>query len=264
MYTTHQNIFKVISMSLDYSLAMISVAEIPASKLNTMNEKVHDSLREKFPLKIEELAKNVSINIDDDNNAKTLTKTSPVFAFVSADRSSAIIITCEQITFHSKLDCTTDHIVRELTEAFKKISSLLEINHVGNVAIRYIYNFNLSDDGSNFDHFNATNLLAPTLSSMPAKGSSMFESTYVKEKNIVRLKASVQMNTAILPNDLMEAASKQLKISTDRVNVLARMDIDTLYNCDGTYRVVNIDEISRNLYLIGLQADEVYRELQGV
>ncbi|AWB56860.1 TIGR04255 family protein [Colwellia sp. Arc7-D] len=249
-------------MGLVYSLAVISVAEIAANKLNTMNEEVHELLREKYPLKMEDLAKNVSVQIDEDNKVNSITKTSPVFTFISADRNDAIMIACEQITFHTKKEHGTDYIVNELKYVFSKIATILEIKHVGNVAIRNIHNFSLNDDGVSFNGFNATNLLAPTINSMPQKGPSVFECHYVKQKNILRLKTSVEMSTSILPNELMDSAIKHLKISSDIINILVRIDIDTIYNCDGTFRLFNIDEIVSNFTEIGNQADTVYAEIQ--
>jgi uncharacterized protein (TIGR04255 family) len=249
-------------MSLDYSLAVINVAEIPTKNLSGLNEEIHDLLREKYPLKMEELAKNVSVNIDEDNNAKTVTKTSPILAFISADRNDAITITCERISFQTKRTDGTTYIINEILDAFTKISNILKIKHVGNVATRYIYNFTLNDDGNTFNGFTATSLLAPTISSMPSKGPSMFESSYLNDKNVLRLRASVQINTEILPTELMDSAVRQLNISDDKKNVLARIDIDSIYNCDGTFRILDIEEIKNNLSSIGKQADSVYAELQ--
>jgi uncharacterized protein (TIGR04255 family) len=249
-------------MSLDYSLAVINVAEIPTKKLSKLNEDIHDLLREKYPLKVEELAKNVSVNIDEENNANTVTKTTPIFSFVSADRNDAITITCERISFHTKSKNNTKYVIDELLDVFTKIVETLDIKHVGNVAIRHVYNFSLNDDGSTFNGFFATNLLAPTIKSMQSKGPSMFEASYLSGKNILRLKGSVQMDTHILPIELMDSAAKQLKISTDKINVLARIDIDTIYNCDGTFRLLDITEITNNFESIGTQTDSFYTELQ--
>lgn len=256
-------------MNVDYALAVLQIAELQDSELKAVGEKIHNILKNDFPHSLEVTSNDVAVNVDGNGRAETTVKTVPTFHRADSKSENALFIAKNQIGFHSKSFNSSEDFIEQANSVFTSIISALDINFIGRVSSRVVTNFKYNPHSDNseypFDNFNADRFLGEAVTAFPKRGHTSFNSTNIdEERSIVgRVGVSVEVNTPYLPVELMEIGVKVLNIHEQRINIMARIDLDYTWNYQGELNDFGQTNVKDKLIELHKMFNTTYSQLQG-